>query len=375
MSANTVYSASAWFYSVAGYGTGAQVAITWYNSGGTLFSTVTSGALAIPAATWTQVTELNQTSPGTAAFAAVTVQFSGTPSATAYWVAEAALVSGALAVSTGLVTTGVPLRIRAAIGTIGGVTANRWYVIQRNAEQWPQQIDAAYRRFVTVTATDIWSALAAPEPTPYRGEVIQDAPYAWWAMDDQPLSGGVQPTSLRNSAPGNTNTLTIYGASGGVTAGDSYTTSGYNATTDGSGINGLPPTNPPPSVAVYAAGQQQGWMFGDPQSSQSSYGTYGSPVTASPGSAAWQQTGLLGHTGQQRLVPRRQRRQLPPAVRRDDASACGSTWASTGPPPDSPPSRTPRMSSPGSQASRSPSPPSPPPPIPSRSCTWTPAAT
>ena len=105
-----------------------------------------------------------------------------------------------LAVSTGLVTTGVPLRIRAAIGTLGGVTANRWYVIQRNAEKWPQKIDAAYRRYIEATATDIWSTMAAPGPTPYRGEVIQDAPYAWWAMDDQPLAGGVQPTVLRNSA-------------------------------------------------------------------------------------------------------------------------------------------------------------------------------
>ena len=288
VSANTVYSASAWFYSAAGYATGAQVAITWYNSGGTLLSTVTSGALAIPAATWTQVTELNQTSPGTAAFAAVTVQFSGTPSATAFWVAEAALVPGALAVSTGLVTTGVPLRIRAAIGTIGGVTANRWYVIQRFAEQWPQQIDAAFRRFVTVTATDIWSALAAPEPTPYRGEIIQDNPYAWWACDDQPLSGGVQPTSLRNNAPGNTNTLTINAASGGVTAGNGYTTTGINATSHD--------TNVLPSVATSAVGQQQGWMPGDPQSSQSAYATT-NPVTANPGSAAWQVTGMQGSGG------------------------------------------------------------------------------
>jgi len=295
VSASTAYSASAWFYSAAGYATGAKVAITWYDSGGSVISTATSGALAIPAATWTQVTELNQTSPSNAVTAAVTVEFSGTPSATAFYVAEAALILGASAVSTGLVTTGVPLRIRAAVGTMTGatgtVTANRWYCIQRNAEEWPQQIDPAYRRYVSVTATDIWSAMANTEPTPYRGEVAQDAPYSWYAMDDQPLEGGVQPTSLRNSAPGNTTALTIYAAPGGVTAGDAYTTTGVDATSFSP-----PPPTIAPSIATYSVAQQQGWMYGDPQASNTTYATQ-NPVTASPGAAAWQQTGLAGAGG------------------------------------------------------------------------------
>jgi len=288
---STVYSASAWFYSAAGYATGAQVAITWLTSGSSVISTVTSGALAIPAATWTQVTELNQTSPSNAAFAEVTVQFSGTPSATAYWVAEAALNPGALVTSTGLIATGVPLRIRAAIGTLGGVATNRWYVIQRYAEQWPQKIDAAFRRYVAATATDIWSTMSDSGPTPYRGEVIQDAPYAWWACDDQTLDAGVQPTTLRNSAVGNTNVLNITAASGGITSGDSYTTTGVDATTANVGAPGIAA-----SVATYAVNQQSGWMYGDPLASQTSYNTT-NPVTASPGSAAWQQTGLLGSGG------------------------------------------------------------------------------
>ena len=109
--------------------------------------------------------------------------------------------------------------------------------------------------------------------------------------NQEPLAGGVQPTQLANAAAGNTTPLVIYGASGGVTAGDSYTTTGVDATA----FVPQPPTIAP-SVATYAVAQQQGWMYGDPQSSPQSYST-GNPVTANPGSAAWQQTGLLGAGG------------------------------------------------------------------------------
>lgn len=290
---STAYSASAWFYSVAGYATGAQVAISWYTSGHALISTSTSSALAIPAATWTQVTNLNVTSPSNAAFAAITVQFAGTPAATAFWVAEAALVLGSSAVATGLVTTGTPVRVRAALGTIKGTVYNRWHILQRNALAFPEKRNTkTTRNYVPLTTTDIWSVAGTSCPTPYRGEVRQDSPQSWWPMDDQPLSGGVQPVSLRNSAAGNTNVLTINAASGGVTAGDSYSTTGTDLTT--ANAPGAPTIAA--SVAVYSVAAQQGWMYGDPQASPASYNT-GNPVTASPGSAAWQQTGLLGSGG------------------------------------------------------------------------------
>ena len=192
------------------------------------------------------------------------------------------------------IVTGTPVRLRVALGTLtgplGSTTVNRWHVVQRNLLDAEEKRDSNMRTFVDMSLTDIWSVVSGSCPSPYRGEVRQDNPYAWWAMDDQPLSGGVQPASLRNSASGNTNPLTIYGASGGVTLGDAYSTAGTDATTRNATVI------PPPSVATSAVGQQQGWMYGDPQASPASYATTG-PVTASPGSAAWQQSGLGGNTG------------------------------------------------------------------------------
>ncbi len=206
--------------------------------------------------------------------------------------AAANVMSNPDVVSQAALTTGTPIRIRAALGTIGGVTFNRWYVIRRNMQEWVQELDEILRPRLPSTVTDSWSVMSASGPTPYRGEVYQDNPYAWWACDDQPLAGGVQPVSLRNSAQGNTNVLTIQAASGGVSPGDSYSTTGTDLTV--TSVNIVSPV--PPGVAVYAVGQQPGFMYGDPASSQASFST-GNPVTASPGSAAWQQTGLLGNTG------------------------------------------------------------------------------
>lgn len=182
--------------------------------------------------------------------------------------------------------TGTPLRIRAALGVIGGVTVNRWYVISRNMQEWPQQIDPAYRRYITGTGTDIWSVLSASGPSPYRGEVYQDSPYAWWPMDDQPLTGGVLPASLRNSAQGNTNVLNVVLSPNGATAQNQY------------GVNGNAVTAPTllPSIAGEAFAANAGWMYGDPQSGPASYQT-SNPVTSNPGSASWQASGQLGNTG------------------------------------------------------------------------------
>ena len=102
------------------------------------------------------------------------------------------------------VQPGTPVRIRAALGTIGGVAVNRWYILQRNAEQWGEEIDEAYRRYCPVTGTDLWAALSATPPTFYRSEVYEDGPYAWWPCDDQPGNSGVLPTYLLNAAIGNT---------------------------------------------------------------------------------------------------------------------------------------------------------------------------
>ncbi len=188
-------------------------------------------------------------------------------------------------------TSGTPLRLRAAIGTLGGVTANRWYVIQRNAQEWPQQITGQdWRRISPVTGTDFWASTSAYGTSPYRGEVLQDSPYAWWPCDDQPLEGGVLPTSLRKAAPGNSSALNIVLSPGGATSQLVYSTGGAAPVTNNTAA-------PPPLIAAYTVGQNSGWMFGDPQSSPFGTSASGGVVTAQPGSSAWTQTSVAGNTG------------------------------------------------------------------------------
>ena len=148
------------------------------------------------------------------------------------------------------VKSGTPIRIRAAMDTIAGVTANRWYVIQRNAQQWPEEIDPSYRRFSSATGTDVWAVLSSTGPTPYRGEVYADDPYAWWTLDDQQQSAGVLPTSMLNSAPGNTNVLNILPSPTGIGITTQYFTNGTSTGAPFFGVTGT-------SMALYAVAQQQ----------------------------------------------------------------------------------------------------------------------
>jgi hypothetical protein len=185
---------------------------------------------------------------------------------------------------------GTPLRLRAAIGTIGSQTVNRWYVIQRNAQEWSEAIDEQFRRYVQVTGTDLWAALSTVPATFYRASIYIDQPYAWWPMDDTPGAAGVLPTALLNAAPGNVNALNVVLSPNGGTVQAPYTESGASA---GGGVDAAPP-----GIAVYSVGQSPGWMYGDPVSSAPySYASSGGPVTATPGSAAWTASGQFGETG------------------------------------------------------------------------------
>jgi len=186
--------------------------------------------------------------------------------------------------------TGVPVRLRAALGTIGGVTVNRWYAFSRNALEWPEKRNDAWRNFVELATTDVWSAASVSCPSPYRGEVTQDDPQSWWPLDDQPLVRGTLPTSMLNAAPGNTTVLDVIASPNGTGPTTSFGTDGYNFST----INyayGLHA-----GIATYTVAADQGFLYGDPQSSPASSAT-GNPVTASPGSAAWQMSGITGNTG------------------------------------------------------------------------------
>lgn len=187
------------------------------------------------------------------------------------------------------VATGLPVRLRAAIGG----TVNRWYVLQRNMMTVKELRDKAQRNYVSCGLGDIWAAAAGACYTPYRGEIVQDSPGWWWPCDDQPGIGGVLPVTLRNAAPGNTNPLLITPSPGGVSYQDLYSAStGEDLTAGDPGLGSA--VNP--GIASYTVGANQGWMPGDPQSSPAS-GSAGGAITASPGSASWQQTGSLGSTG------------------------------------------------------------------------------
>lgn len=193
------------------------------------------------------------------------------------------------------ITTGTPIRLRVALGTLtgplGSTVVDRWYVVQRNMLNATERRDSSLRNFVDVALTDIWSVAGGSCPTPYRGEVLQDNPYAWWPADDQPGAANILPVILQNAAPGNASTLNIELSPNGAVPQDPYNTYGYNLDVTGTGTN-ITPT----AVALYTVSASSGWMYGDPQSSPASNAT-GNPVTASPGSAAWQQTGVLGDTG------------------------------------------------------------------------------
>jgi hypothetical protein len=191
------------------------------------------------------------------------------------------------------VQPGTPVRIRAALGTIGGVTVNRWYVIMRITGEWTEKIgEEDYRRYAEVALTDLWTALSATAATFYRSEVYADSPYAWWPLDDQPGTAGILPVALLNAAPGNTNTLNVVLSPNGGIVQTYLDESGRNTTTVSTGQTGAPP-----GIAIYTAGADAGWMFGDPASAVSSISAAGNPVQSTPGSAAWQATGQAGSTG------------------------------------------------------------------------------
>lgn len=187
--------------------------------------------------------------------------------------------------------TGVPVRLRMALGTLtDGTIVNRWYTWERNALAWPEKRNKALRGYVPLTLTDIFSVAGGTCPTPYRGEVEQDSPYAWFPGDDATLTGGTLPSTMRNAAIGNTNPLSIIISPNGTGPDTGYGTDGTSA-----GVFGYT-TGVPVGLATYDVGQASGWMPGDPQSGPQSSQS-GNPVTASPGSAAWQQIGASGNTG------------------------------------------------------------------------------
>ena len=186
--------------------------------------------------------------------------------------------------------SGTPVRLRMALGTMGGTVYNRWYTVVRNVMDWTEMIDEQHRRYIDMTGSDLWAALNAAPPTPYRTEVYEDAPYAWWPLDDQPGNAGVLPVTMLNAAEGNTNVLNVIASPNGL--GPHRLLRHRRDQRDKPRICLRRPGRP----RRLHDGADSGWMFGDPQGSPSSFAT-GNPVTSQPGSAAWQQAGEGGNTG------------------------------------------------------------------------------
>ena len=187
---------------------------------------------------------------------------------------------------------GTPIRIRAALGTLGGVTSNRWYMIQRNVMQWEERIDPEFRRYISATLTDVWAVLSSTPPTFFRSEIYEDNPSTWFPLDDPPGIAGALPTTMLNAAIGNTNVMDVVASPGGLGPENAYGTDGTALNT----IFSSQTQNLNPSLSVYSVSADSGWMFGDPPGQATSLAT-GNQVTPNPGSAAWQTTGQQGNTG------------------------------------------------------------------------------
>lgn len=179
---NDPYSASAWVFVSAGYSTGCAVVIIWRNSAGGVISTSTGTVTSIPAGTWTQVTLVNATPPSGAVTAVLGVQAQGTPSAgITFFIAEAAIVAGPVAVRTGLVTLEVPVRDSC------WWNGRRYPLWAGYIERWPQEWpDLPQKGFSKITATDAISVAAAGQMlSALDGDILADNPYAYIPCEEQ----------------------------------------------------------------------------------------------------------------------------------------------------------------------------------------------
>ena len=211
-------SASAWFYSPQGWPAGAQVNILWYDSTGTQLSQTAGTATPIPAGTWTQALNANVTSAPGSAYAVIQLQVTGTPPATAVFYAdEAAIVTGASPVQTGLVRLETPVRITA---WWQGRQYPVWYgYIERFPQEWPDLPQWGFSQITAVDAVSVASAISMYSAM--QGEIIADQPYAYLPCNEQYTSAAEGPTLTYapldangfvalNYAPGN-QTPGVYG--------------------------------------------------------------------------------------------------------------------------------------------------------------------
>jgi hypothetical protein len=194
------FSASAWILVPAGWASGGQAVITWYNASQVLISSAAGAAVPLAAGQWTQVTSLGAVPPAAATYASVTVQLAGTPgSGVVAYVAEAALVPGAGPVRTGLVAPETPIRISA------WWQGRRYPLWMGYAERWPQAWpDLPQWGMCQVTATDAIAVMTSASMfSCVQGEVISDNPYMYLPCNEMYTTADVGPTTLYVSADAN----------------------------------------------------------------------------------------------------------------------------------------------------------------------------
>ena len=130
------------------------------------------------------------------------------------------------------VQPGTPVRVRAALGTLGGVTVNRWYILQRNAGA------VSARRSMTPTAG------TAPSPGPTCGQrcppprrhstaarCTRTARTPGGLVTTSRVTPGSCPSYLLNAAIGNTNVLNMELSPLGGVAQAYYAKDGANTST------------------------------------------------------------------------------------------------------------------------------------------------
>jgi hypothetical protein len=174
VSVNSTYSGSAWVNSPGGWANGAHIQVNWFTAGGSPISTSTGSNIPLSAGTWTFVSFTGITPPATSAFAALIVSLNGSPtSSNPFNVAEAALVAGGSAVSTGLVQLGTPVRVSAFWHgrryAVGSGFVERWPQVWPDMRQWGFSLMIATDQIGVVTSVNLPSAV--------QGEILADGPY------------------------------------------------------------------------------------------------------------------------------------------------------------------------------------------------------
>lgn len=188
---NYTYSYSFWIYSAAGWASGINAAIVFYNSAKTVLGTTSGTTSAIPAATWTQFTVTGAVPPAGTFYAVAEGIFSGTPTAVPFYICEAALVTGSSAVRTGLVALLTPVRVTT---WWDGVQYAIWQgFVERWPQTWPEMPQWGFSKVTAIDAVGVMASISMSSAL--VSDVLIDNPYAYLPCNEQYTVATVGSTS------------------------------------------------------------------------------------------------------------------------------------------------------------------------------------